>query len=92
MKNNPFEKFCQQIVEFNENHLHMEALFKSMFNRNGHIEKDLCELDQASNCIISYQFDDCSDRCDCCQNFYTTKMNNNLKTIVCRLDENHHEI
>jgi hypothetical protein len=73
-------------VESDENNLRMEALFKSMFNQNGHVEKELCELDnehQSSDCKTSFKLDNCKDACDCCVQFYTTKKTYDLKMIVC---------
>jgi len=62
----------------------MEGLFKSMFNQNGHIEKDLCELDEKSiDCKTSLKLDNCKDKCDCCVQFYTTKKTYDLQMIVC---------
>ncbi|CAF3793085.1 unnamed protein product [Rotaria sp. Silwood1] len=84
IKNSPFEKLCKQLVESNENSLRMEALFKSMFNQNGHVEKELCELDsehQSLDCKQSFKLDNCKDNCDCCVEFYTTKKNYDLQMI-----------
>ena len=64
----------------------MEALFKSIFNQNGHVEKELCELDndqQISDCKTSFKLDNCKDKCDCCVQFYTTKKTYDLNMIVC---------
>ncbi|CAF1001411.1 unnamed protein product [Adineta ricciae] len=79
--NSPFEKLCQQLVESDENNARMEGLFKSLFNENGHIEQELCELDRASNCKPSVNVDNCKDKCDCCVQFYSTKKDYDLKMI-----------
>ena len=34
--------------------LRMESLFKSMFNQNGHVEKELCELEPIHQ-IVNHQ-------------------------------------
>ncbi|CAF3821446.1 unnamed protein product, partial [Rotaria sordida] len=84
IKNSPFEKLCKQLVESNENSLRMEALFKSMFNQNGHVEKELCELNyehQSLDCKQSFKLNNCKDKCDCCVQFYTTKKNYDLQMI-----------
>ncbi|CAF3582670.1 unnamed protein product [Rotaria socialis] len=84
IKNSPFEILCKQLVESNENSLRMEALFKSMFNRNGHLEKELCEFDhehQSSDCKPSFTSKNCENKCDCCVQFYTTKKNYDLQMI-----------
>lgn len=83
--NGPFDKLCKQLVESNENNLRMEAIFKSMFNQNGHVEKELCELEQTSDCKTSLKLDNCKDKCDCCVQFYTTGKDCDLKMIVCSL-------
>ncbi|CAF1099474.1 unnamed protein product [Adineta steineri] len=79
--NSPFEKLCKQLVTFDENNSRMEALFKSMFNQNGHVEKELCELEQSSDCKTTFKLDNCKDKCDCCVQFYTTKKDYDLKMI-----------
>ncbi|UJR26418.1 hypothetical protein I4U23_007750 [Adineta vaga] len=79
--NSPFDKLCKQLVESDENNARMEALFKSIFNENGQIEQELCELDQSSNCRPSVNVDNCKDKCDCCVQFYTTKKNYDLNMI-----------
>jgi hypothetical protein len=82
--NTPFEKLCKQLVQSDENSLRMESLFKSMFNQNGHVEKELCELDQSLDCKpSSFKLDNCKDKCDCCVQFYTTKKTYDLNMIVC---------
>jgi hypothetical protein len=61
----------------------MEAIFKSMFNQNGNLEKELCEL-QSTDCkSSSLNLDNCKDKCDCCVQFYTTKKTYDLNMIVC---------
>lgn len=58
-----------------------------MFNQNGHVEKELCELDNerksTEECKSSLKSDDCKDKCDCCVEFYTKNKESDLKTIVC---------
>lgn len=63
----------------------MEALFKSMFNRNGNLEKELCELDSEqslSDCKPSLTLKNCQNKCDCCAQFYTTEKSSDLQMIV----------
>jgi len=63
----------------------MEAIFKSMFNENGNLEKELCEL-QSTDCkssSSSLNIENCKDKCDCCVQVYTTKKDYDLKMIVC---------
>jgi hypothetical protein len=62
----------------------MEAIFKSMFNQNGNLEKELCELQSSTDCkLSSLNIENCKDKCDCCVQFYTTKKDYDLKIIVC---------
>ena len=84
-RNSPFEQLCQQLVKSDENSSRMEALFKSMFNRNGHMESELCELDyehQSSDCKSSFKMDNYNDKCHYCIKFYTTQKNYDLEMIV----------
>lgn len=61
----------------------MEAIFKSIFNQNGNIEKDLCEY-QSTDCKSpTKNLENCKDKCDCCVQLYTTNKNYDLTTIVC---------
>jgi hypothetical protein len=52
-----------------------------MFNLNGNLEKELCEL-QSTDCKSSLiNFDNCKDKCDCCVQLYTTKKTFDLQII-----------
>jgi hypothetical protein len=71
------------LVASDENNLRMEAIFKSMFNQNGNLDKELCEY-QSMDCQPSaIKLDNCKDKCDCCVQFYSTKKDYDLKMIVC---------
>lgn len=83
IKNTPFESLCKQLVTSDENNLRMEAIFKSMFNQNGNVEKELCELQSTECSSSSITVNNCKDKCDCCVQFYTTKKDYDLKIIVC---------
>jgi hypothetical protein len=83
IKASPFESLCKQLVVSDENNLRMEAIFKSMFNQNGNLEKELCELESMNCQSTVINLNNCKDKCDCCVQFYTTKKTFDLKMIVC---------
>lgn len=64
----------------------MESIFKSMFNLNGNLENNLCELETdaavTSTCVPSLDLKNCEDKCDCCVKYYSMKKDYDLKMIV----------
>ncbi|CAF0857235.1 unnamed protein product, partial [Didymodactylos carnosus] len=81
-----FQLLCKQLVSFDEKKSEMEALFKSILNRNGQLEgSELCEFDEENNdkeCKPNVEdLKDCNDKCDCCVKLYKKKKTYNLKQI-----------
>jgi len=56
-----------------------------MFNQNGNFEKDLCQYQSKNDCQNSslLNLEHCSNKCDCCVEFYTRKTISDLNIIVC---------
>ena len=83
--NSPFDQLCKQLVNADGNEKRMEAIFTSMFNLEGQVDKELCELNTeraSSDCKPSMGAANCQDKCDCCVTSLTAKKTSDLATIV----------
>ena len=89
-KDNPFKQLCQQLVREDKDVPRLEAIFKSMFNQDGRVEKEICEFEQQrvnlDTCPTSFKPVGTQDKCHECVQFYQAMKSNDLKTIVTQMN------